>query len=554
MKTSRLLPLLVNTIPIVGFALFFLLYVVNIPWFDDFEALSGFFLEFLKAETWAEKWHWLIVPNNEHRMATGKLITVLVYYLTGFLDFRWIQGFANLSVVIIWGLLLLTFRRFKLSYWYFLPLTLILFQPQYYLLSFWSITGLQHEPLLALVLITLYVLALRTRFSFPLALLLGLITTFTMSNGMFVWLAGLGILLLRRRFREVFLWAFGMAVGIAGYYYNFPYSGNERSFSRFLQMPHLSLSGFFTYMGGPFDFFPSMAEPWRFMLPTLAGVVIMWIAIRWFIQHYWSLVRYYFQPSIAPQESTIVQDFLLGGMFFLLINAGIIAILRPHFGYFVMLISNYRLYPLLFLCLLYLAWLQGQKHVAISPTPLIIFGLIFSLLSYFNYYPLVVERRKLLLTNAFNQYRSDIGLAATRGTILEPYIVWSFKEPIQMGVFKPPVHFFDEALKKSLEPENISLVPTISSKEVSVVQSNFPVPRSRNGMVLLHLKSTFNSDEYLVPFGGVPNTGKNPFVPGVGGRASFPIDLLKPGSYEMEVIQMDDQQAKRYPSATKLTI
>ena len=146
MKTSRLFPLLVNTIPIIGFVIFFLLYVVNVPWFDDFEALSGFFLEFLKSKTWAEKWHWLIVPNNEHRMATGKLITMLVYYCSGFLDFRWIQGLANFSVIVIWGLLLLTFRRFKLSYWYFLPLTLILFQPQYYLLTFWSITVIQDEP------------------------------------------------------------------------------------------------------------------------------------------------------------------------------------------------------------------------------------------------------------------------------------------------------------------------------------------------------------------------------------------------------------------------
>ncbi|PKK35197.1 hypothetical protein BWI96_18510 [Siphonobacter sp. SORGH_AS_0500] len=73
-------------------------------------------------------------------------------------------------------------------------------------------------------------------------------------------------------------------------------------------------------------------------------------------------------------------------------------------------------------------------------------------------------------------------------------------------------------------------------------------------MVLLHLKSTFNTDEYLVPFGGVPNTGKNPFLPGIGGRASFPHDLLKPGSYEMELIQMEGQEAKRYASETKLTI
>lgn len=554
MKTSRFFPLLVNTIPILGFVIFFLLFVVNIPWFDDFEALSGFFLEFVKAKTWSEKWHWLILPNNEHRMATGKLITVLVYYLTGFLDFRWIQGFANLSVIAIWVLLALTFRWFKLSYWYFLPLTLVLFQPQYHLLTFWAITGLQHEPLLALVLLTLYALALRTRFSFPLALILGLITTFTMSNGMFVWIAGIGVLLLRKRFREVFLWVFGMAIGMAGYYYDFPYSGNERSFGRFLEMPHLSVSGFFTYMGGPFDFFPYMAEPWRFVLPTLAGLIIMWIALRWFLLEFWPMIRTYFQPTISPKESTFVPDFLLGGMLFLLINATVIAILRPHFGYFVMLISNYRIYPLLFLCLLYLAWLSNQKRIPGGPAPLITFGLLFSLLSYFNYYPIVVERRKLLLTNAFNQYHSNIGLAATRGTILEPYIVWAFKEPMRMGIFNPPVHFFDDVLKKSPEPQNISLQTDLSSKEIQIVQSSFPVPRSRNGMVLLHLKSTFNSDEYLVPFGGVPNTGKNPFVPGIGGRASFDRNMVKPGTYDMEILQMNDQESKRHPSTTKLTI
>ncbi|MFT4033525.1 MAG: hypothetical protein QM669_13985 [Siphonobacter sp.] len=554
-SNSTFLPLLISVLPIVVFTVFFATYVLNVPWFDDFDAITDFFLDFISATSWAEKWHWLFIPNNEHRMITGKLITLAVYYLTGQLDYTWIQSLANFSELIIWIVFLLAFRKLRLSFWYFVPISLILFQPQHYLVSFWAITGLQHQPLLMLMIATMYILALRTSFAFSTAILFALATTFTMSNGMFVWFAGLGVLLLRKRFTSAIIWGLGMFISISGYFYQFNSSNNNNSFAKFLEAPYLSFSGFFTFLGGGFDFFPTLAAPWRYVLPTIAGLLLFILVIHWLFLTIAPILKTYWnkeQPRTrSSTDQLIVQDFLLGVLFFLLGNATLIAVLRPHFGYHVLVVSNYKLYPAVFLCTAYVAWLSTAAKPTLALRWILSGSLFFCILSYAIYYPKVVERRKYLLASTFNQEHSNVGLGAIQGSWLEGYISHRFREPMRLGVFNPPIHYFDDLLKQTEEPSPLSIEVEHQGDAFFIKDPTLVIPNGRDQFVMLYLKS--KTDQYLFPMQPAPNLGRNPLRTGKGAMVEVTKEMIHPGNYDLQLLYRSDQIMKRYSTLKTLS-
>ncbi|SDM08032.1 hypothetical protein [Siphonobacter aquaeclarae] len=526
-------------------------YIENIPWFDDFESFSGFLIEYLRADTWRDKFHWLFIPNNEHRIVAGKLLVLGVYYVSGELNYYWIQLLADFSVIGIWLLLWLAFRRLQLSLWYFVPVSLLLFHPQYYLLTFWAITGLQHQLVLLLVSLTAFCLAKGTWKWYAAAFFFAVLATFSMGNGMFVWAAGAGVLLLRKRFAQLVLWLAGMAGGMAGYFYHFATKANDDSLAKFFKMPHLSLAGFFTYNGGLLDLFPDLGEPWRYVLPTIGGLVLIVLVVRWLLVYVYPVIIRYKRPA---EKNPFYTDFLLGILLFLLANSLLIAIMRPHFGYFVMLISNYRLYPILLTCLVYLGWLQRRRDTLPRPMGIVVASLVICLISYASYFPKVANRRALLLASVRNQYYSSIGLGATRGSFLEPYIDRTFREPMRTGIFHPPVHFFDAAVSRATEPEKHTVSIAGTEEMISVQQSTLPVPGGRDAFLLLRIKSETAADDFVIPFEPAANAGRNPFKRGVGGGAHFYRHMLRPGVYTLEIIQISGSAAKRYPTGQKLTI
>lgn len=267
--------------PVVVFAGYWHLYAVNVPWFDDFEALPDFLMRFLDAPTLAEKGHWLLWPNNEHRMATGKALTVALHALTGTINFRTLEAVANGSTLGLLALFFAAFRRLGLPLAYFLPVPFLLFQPQYHLLSFWAITGVQHQPVLLFAFLALFLVSMGTPTTLALGMVSGLMATFTMSNGMLVWPAGAVVLALQGRWRELAVWLGTAGVGIGGYFYGFPSRANANSFAQFLKTPYLSVVGFFTFWGAAFDFFPKTPIVLRSILPTVAGLGLAIFMGKW---------------------------------------------------------------------------------------------------------------------------------------------------------------------------------------------------------------------------------------------------------------------------------
>lgn len=463
----RLAPLLI-ALPVFGFFLLLLTYAVNVPWLDDVESFVGFLNEYRRAPDLSGKLYWLIKPNNEHRILFAKLTTLGLFGLTGELNFRWLILVAFACLVGLLGLFALIFRQFRLPWLYFLPVSLVMFQPQHYLTSVWAITGLQHQAVALLVLGGLYLLSVpEGRGRFVPALGLQVLASLSMSNGLFGWVAGAGVLLLQRRYVPLAVWLL-IGVGVIAFYFHDFQSpqGNESSVSFFLRHPHLVFFGFFTFTGALFDFFPDANILPRSILPTLFGMVL--IGLLAFL----GLRMVQFRPlGVVGRDASArrIRYFFVGFYTFLLVNAVVVAFLRPRFGYNVMLVSNYMLYPVLWFIALYLHGLYElpvhRVHLRQLPRrlhPWVTAGLGLGvgiwLIAHVRHLPRVAERRQMLLAYAFDQKHNDVGLGAHRNSFFGNYIEKQMTDAVRAGYYRYPEGFYTP-----YEPALLAPPPPVSA-------------------------------------------------------------------------------------------
>jgi len=450
----RLAPWLV-ALPVGCFVAFVFTYAINVPWMDDIDSYLGFMLAYLDAPTLAEKVHTLLVPNNEHRVITAKLITLAMYYLTGEVNFRWLILVALVFLLGVFGLFLRVFRSMRLPLPAFVPVAFLLFQPQYYLTSVSAITSLQHHVVILFVFTAIYLLAANTRPAFAGALGIQVIASFSMSNGLFGWVAGALLLALQRQWLRLAVWL-GTGVGtILFYFHDFPDGqGNESSLPYLLNHPHIVFLAFFTFTGGLFDLFSKAGIVWRSVLPTLAGfgLTFMVFSLLWQMNKslLWQRADRNFPADSATGLLLRRRYFFTGCYAFLGINALTIAFLRPRFGYEVMLVSNYMQYAALLVVLLYLNVLSEQASRSAVTSRTIArwttVGLLVGGLVWVNWYvvglPRVAYRKHAILTGTFNQKHEKTGLGPSWGSPFVDLADRELTESTRRGFYHYPDTYY----------------------------------------------------------------------------------------------------------------
>ncbi len=550
---------LVVLLPLIIFWGLLFRYAVNVPWFDDVEEFPGTVVKWIQAD-FTEGFLELFRPNNEHRMLSGKSAAVLCYQLTGELNMRWLILAANLFLTGIFWIFWKNFQPKNLPILFFLPVGLFLFQPQYYLTSNWVITAWQHESVLFFGFLSLYFLSLNSSKSDAWAFLFILLCTFSMSNGMFFWLAGGAILGLQKRYKFLVIWLVLMIISVWLYFYGFDNKANNTGLDYFKQNPHESFFGFFTFLGGSFDFFQNKEIVTRSILPTIMGFGLFCFCINWS----WKVVRQvYFASSVAgvttsPQQemsggdtshgryifpnlpANPRQSFLFGVFVFLMINASVIALLRPRFGYFVMLVGNYKIYPALFLVLAYLMFVNARYLIPIKNRIfyfLIAISLIFNTLSYWKFTPEVADRRRMMLTNAFNQKNNAIGLAAMVNSDFANFTEKTMNFLAENGAYHYPIIFDVSGVSggdtsHGQLPFPIKVVQKSPTK-ILVENDTFQRGNELNDGAYLLLKSSKRN--YLVFAKQAPYMGKNPFGIGKGFSVEIPVNFCQPDTYELGI-------------------
>jgi hypothetical protein len=449
-------------LPIGCFTAFVLAYAVNVPWFDDIDAFVSFLLGYLDAPTVGDKVQWLVRPNNEHRILLAKLIAVGMYNLTGELNFRGLIVVAYLFLLGSLALLYRVFRSTRLPLLAFVPVPFLLLQPQYHLTTLWAVTGLQHQLIVGLILLIIYLLAKDDRGSLWLAVGLQVLASLSMSNGLFGWVAGAGVLVVQGRYKPLVVWLLMSVATIWFYFHDVADSrGNEGVVAFFLRYPYINVAAFFTFIGGLFDFAAHDAPivP-RSVLPTLAGVGLA-AGLVYFL---WTM-NWPFRPAFRPTDPRRLallrrRHFFTGVYLFLLVNAVVVAFLRPPKGYGVLLVSNYMLYSALLVALLYLNGLSEwhtQWNTRLARRWLRLGGLTAAgvwLLSYAVHWPVVAQRRDSLLSFAYNQQQNGYGMGGTFGTPFGEWLRHKLDTIVSRDIYHYPTAFapYQTALQPGQRP------------------------------------------------------------------------------------------------------
>ncbi len=508
-----------------GIALHF---VENIPWYDDVEMFVLFIQDFYAADNLHDKVYWLLEPNNEHRILFAKLATLFTYLTTGHMNFRGMTLIGNLFLFLNLGLLYAVFRSMRLSIWAFVPVPFILLHPQYFMTISWSITSLQHPVVIFLSGLVMYILSRDGRNRFLWAIPLQIFASLSMSNALFGWLSG-GVILWRQgHYRRLIIWGLIGIITMVLYVRGFTNAqGHGQSLEFLLHQPHMVVIGLLSFIGGSFDLVPVLPYLWRGILPTLGGLMMVSVAIWLVTRMDWPFRR---QLTDTQKESVSAMNdnFFLGIYGVLFINAVAVGLLRMRYGYGVMLVSNYMIYPAFLLCLLYVNGLQqlSQHRRIIWQRIALGAGMVIWAVSYFWHFPEMIYRNQFVRAGAYNQEHNGAGLGGQVGTSLEGYIKNAMDGAVRQGYYVfPPSPIADYPVR----PEPVTAVVRAANDMYQIEMAGIQEPINQAFAVLKSAEHT-----YLIPT-------KTPYRlvtfwlhrPSIVLQADFLGTELRPGTYRV---------------------
>ncbi|MCK8494413.1 hypothetical protein M0L20_21270 [Spirosoma sp. RP8] len=545
LASSRLtIPLLL--LPIAGFFVYFFALRYNIPWFDDFENIPYFLDRFLNAPSAGESVAALLRPNNEHRVVYARLVVLAHYYLTGGINFANLMLWANVGLVLIFYLLYRALRsQERLSQSALiglLPVPLLLFTAQSYIMTFTAIFSLQYLAIISLVTLTLFVLAINRPLYVGIALALGLLSTFSMGNGLLLWPAGVGMLVLQRRWQALAIWIIAGGLSVYLYFLGYPVQqGNDAGFAYVLQHPLQTIAGFLIFSGSVFDLFPTLPEKYRFFLPFLAGLVLM-IGLG-----YW-LVRVLVRFVKSDKNYSFFEIFVAGCLLFLLANIALIAFFRLRFYFGMALHIPYRIYALALwsvASVLLFSQLSETIRTRIWPAVWLLF-LGLNLLTYGTYIPEAIERRKQMQGLTFNQLHSDIGLGGTRNSELARYIsnlIVLMRDRNWYNLPNPAITPDEQQLAKSVVATT-AMPPLQVARQADYFVVDGTTPNYSVGInsgIYVIMKSAQHTYLVFAPKNR-PVTYK-PWRVAPGFSAALPIHLMQPGRYRLGLFQTQPERS-----------
>lgn len=322
---------------VANYFFYIIQYAINFPFYDDFDAI----LEFVRKNSLnpvpMDRIKLLLSQHNEHRFTFSRILILAQYYLTGHINFRWLIIIGNSSLILT---LLYLYKSFvyKHNYaiYYFLPVSLILFNFRYHEISFMAIASTQFPWVLLFALMSFYYLFKRDQESFCLSLFFAALATFTSGNGMMVFFAGAFVLFFDKTYtkdKKIVWIVFGLVM-MSVYFIGYVKPGYHPPVLKPLLNDPL---GFIEYL---FAFLGSaVTENIRFAVA--AGMAMVMFVL------FLTLKKYY-------KETPVI--FALIG--FILASAALAALTRFGFGVNQSLDSRYSIYSTFLILCCYIAFVQ----------------------------------------------------------------------------------------------------------------------------------------------------------------------------------------------------
>lgn len=170
-------------VPVVALVGVMTFLTVNVPYWDDFGAIIGYF-----AHPMPERLLHLPDFNNEHRIVTARLIFEAIYQTLGHFDFRICMA---VGATFLLGYAMLFARIFRRSSargpLLFLPCFWLLVSFIHYENLCWAMCAVSNIPVHFWALLSCLALSRQTKTGLALAIVCALLATFSAGGGMAIW-------------------------------------------------------------------------------------------------------------------------------------------------------------------------------------------------------------------------------------------------------------------------------------------------------------------------------------------------------------------------------
>lgn len=397
-------PLLVKVIflfPIAVFCIFLGYFAVNVPQGDDFDLILHFLSRFVSAgNDYGQKVSLLTAQFVEHRLFYTRIVVLLQYLLTGQVSFYLIILLGNLSLL---GIFIVCWKQLKTagySLLYLFPVSLIIFQPCYsYDGVLWPAATLAYNSVSFFALLTIHWLSTRRYLQFWLAVISAILCTYTFGNGILVLVAGLGLLVIQKRWKHTFIWI-GICALVTALYFNdyTQIQSRNNPFQNISAHPLYIFVNFLVFLGSALnwdDSWPKFLTASDFESLVGGGTVLI-LACVVFYRSFKSLFL-----SLRSADSPL-SDFLFGGFTFFVLTGLLICFSRVNKDELLLHINRYRINSVVVLVLGYLSFLPFLKK-RITFYSLFLGGLVgFWFISYFNFYAVFSENKRIYQTGQHN--------------------------------------------------------------------------------------------------------------------------------------------------------
>ena len=316
-------------------------------------------ISIIQAESLSDKLYTLFSQDGEHRVVFNRLAFTLSYFLFGEIDFKLLIFFGNISLL---ALLFLFFKILKVrqhNLLYLIPISILLFQLQFWKNMTWSIPAIQHQYILIFTGLTFYFLSKNSKPSFCIGFFFAIISVFTNGSGIATIFLGWIILLIRKRYLHSGIWCIGTLLLGFFYFKNFYTISNIFSGTQSLTGLNKLIIYFFSFLG-------SALSLNNIFVATGFGVIL-------------SLYFCYLTLDKYFEKNLTVFIFIA----YIFLCAVMVAVARSDLGVANVFAPRYKISSIILIILVYISLAERFSPFAIKFRNFVLFGILFAGTSYF---------------------------------------------------------------------------------------------------------------------------------------------------------------------------
>lgn len=225
-KPKIAMPLLFVALPPILFYTVLFRNALNIPLYDDYDALLEFLNQMAVLNSFSAKVsYFLAAQHNEYKLFFLHAVAWLQWSLFGHIDLLVLSIIGDLFVlllaIVLWKMFLPNRKDLSARLTLFIPVSWLLFQFQYWETLNWPMAILQNIPVLVFSLGAIYLLVKGTQPAFWAAVVSFILAVAASGNGFLLIPVGLLILAFDRRYFRIAVWLLAAAVCIAAYAYHY---------------------------------------------------------------------------------------------------------------------------------------------------------------------------------------------------------------------------------------------------------------------------------------------------------------------------------------------